>query len=183
MTSRRDDPNAVVTGLTGTVDSVGYRLAKLERHQDHYDHWFGLAASPSGETHWADHLTVTAFQSTAGNDTWGSWLQILGSSDTPHVTGGVYFELDTLVFPDVGTNASKKLHLIQIGYGASGAAALSADAITEVVSLPEKGGRADAVAFDTQRFVVGTKVWFRHWAAGQNGTTLDLLFALHEYEG
>jgi hypothetical protein len=82
---------AAADGLLGVADSVAYRVADVERHLLNWERWMGLAAVPVGETHRADSITDNPdpFQADAGNDDWGAWLQILGSSDTPVIAGNV----------------------------------------------------------------------------------------------
>jgi len=170
-----------VNGLVGVSDSLAYRVHEIERHLHSYEHWFGLAAVPDGETHRADHMTMTPFQMDAGNDTWGTWLQTLGSGDTPHVGTNTRFDLHRLQFSDV--EIDKTLTLIQIGFGASGAAALSSDDITEFLCTPLKDGKQDPCAIQCRAIAAGTKMWARCWVDGQNTSTVDFHFALHEYEG
>lgn len=153
---------------------------KLEQHVDHYDHVLGLAATPDGELHRADHLTMTPFQSDAGDDQFGSWLQIIGSDDTPHVAGKTLFELNRILIVDVEAQADKAVHLIQIGFGASGSAALSSSDVTEIIITPERAGRQDIKTFDSKQQPSGTKVWLRHWIDGVNTGTMDFFIVIDE---
>lgn len=170
-----------VNGLLGTEDSLAYKVEEIERHHHSYDHWFGLASAPSGETHRADHMVMTPFVMDAGNDTWGTWLQILGSSDTPHVGTAAKFDVRHIYISDVETDTKKTL--IQIGYGTSGAAALAADQITELFCTPAKNAKQDPYEIRGLRQDSGTKVWARCWVDGQATSTVDFHFSLHEYEG
>lgn len=170
-----------VDGLLGTEDSLAYKVHEIERHVHSYEHYFGLAAVPNGEIHRADHMIMTPFQMDAGNDTWGSWLQILGSSDTPHVGAAAKFDVNRLYISDVETDTNKTL--IQIGYGSSGAVALAADDITEIFCTPAKNARQDPYHIQGQRQSAGTKCWIRCWVDGQNTSTVDFHFSFHEYEG
>lgn len=180
---RRIDGEAT-KGLEGTEDSLAYRIHEVERHFHSYEHWFGLAAVPDGEVHRADHIgdTTTAFQMDGGNDTWGAWLQILGSSDTPHVAAMPYYDLHRLSFTSV--ERANAVHFLQVGFGASGAAALSDDTITELVFKPQTvQGAETIIEIRTLREDAGTKAWIRQWVVGQNTGTTDFFFGLHEYEG
>lgn len=168
-------------GLDGVEDSLAYRVHEIERHLHNNQYWFGAAAIPDGELHVADRATTTAFQATAGNDTWGSWLQIVGSEDT--VVGDVKFDLNRILVEDVPAPASLKVHLVQIGHGASGAAALSAGDVTEIMFAPERDARSDPYTFQSRRIAVGEKVWLRHWASGQNAPTMDFFYSRHGYQG
>lgn len=176
--------NAAVSGLGGIEDSLGYRIGEVDRHNHNYERWFGLSGSPSGETHRAQRIgtTSTAFQMDAGNNTWGNWLQILGSSDTPAVAGMVKYDLHRLAVTAVErTNA---IHFVQLGYGASGAAALTANTYTEFIFEPTVvQGRVAPVDIISRRQDAGTKAWVRCWVVGQDTGTVDFFIGLHEYDG
>ena len=80
--------------ITETVANPNnYGIFEIERHFHSYERWYEAAASPSGETHIADRIGSGsgAFQIDAGNDDWGLWVQVLGSSDTPADTGKVKY--------------------------------------------------------------------------------------------
>lgn len=176
--------SAATDGLVGTVDSLSYRVHEAERHVHSYEHWFGAAAIPDGEVHVADHVggTTTPFQMDAGNDTWGSWLQILGSSDTPHLAGNVCYDLHRLTI--VAVESANTTHLVQVAFGASPAAALLAVTYTELVFRPQTvQGQEVIVAMQARRVIAGVKAWIRVWAIGQNTSTVSLFLGLHEYEG
>ena len=171
-------------GLDGVADSLAYRAGVLARHHHSYEHWFGLATAPDAELHRADIIgtTTTAFQMDGGNDTWGSWLQILGSGDTPHVAGEVHYDLHKLSF--VAVERANAIHLIQVAFGASGAAALSAHTVTEKVLKPQTvQGSETILTLQIRRQDAGTKAWIRQWVVGQNTGTSDFFLGLHEYEG
>lgn len=161
-------------------ESIYDLTAKIEKHVDHYDHVLGLAASPDGELHRADHETMTPFQADAGNDQFGSWLQIMGSDDTPHTDGKTLFELNRILIVDVEAQADKAIHLIQIGFGESGAAARSSGDVTEIIITPERAGRQDIKTFDSEQQPSGTKVWLRHWIDGINTGTMDFFIVIDE---
>lgn len=171
-------------GLDGNDESTSYRVAEIERHLHHWERWFGAAAVPNGEIHVADSISTskTAFQADAGNDTWGSWLQILGSDDTPATTGRELFDVHRLMVTAV-ENANNA-HLVQIGIGGSGASALAAGTYTDCVFQPQSvQGQQTILDVQTRRQAVGTKAWLRAWVAGQNTSTVDFFVGIHEYEG
>ncbi len=171
-----------VDGLAGVSNSLAYKVHEIERHAHHHNHFFGAAASPSGETHVADHLTMTSFQADAGSSAFGSWLQILGSSDTPHVSGSAFYDLNLLFVETVERTAAN--YLVQIGFGATGAAAISADDVTETMfKVDTAAARSVPVEISTERHAAGTKAWIRIWADGQATGTMDFFISLHEYEG
>ena len=170
-------------GLTGVHNSLAYRVMEIERHLHSYSRWYGLAASPSGETHRADTAGAAAgvFQIDAGSSAWGAWLQILGSSDTPATAGNVYFDLHQLLI----TAAEKSFpYVMQVAFGETAAGALTAGTYTETMFAPASNlVDAGPVELHSRRHAVGTKVWARCICPGQATATLDFYFGMHEYEG
>ena len=182
-TSKIDD--VAVSGLLGTVNSLAYRVHEIERHFHSRDKWFGVAASPSAETHVADRIGggIVAFTLTAGNNDWGSWVQILGSSDTPVVAGNAYMDASEILI--TGTNSTNP-YAIQIACcESSGLAALVAsEQMSEAVYIASTNLFDSGVQpIKTVRIPTGTKVWARTVCVGSNGSTLSFYFGLHEYEG
>ena len=118
------------SGLLGTQNSLSYRVHEIERHFHSGARWFEAASVPAGETHVADRIGSGggAFRIDAGNNTWGTWTQILGSADTPVKAGRVYFDPHLVVVEDTERSAT---YFVQFGRGESGAAALAADTYTE----------------------------------------------------
>jgi len=176
--------NRETDGLSGVHNSLAYRTNEIERHFHSYERWAGAAAIPNAEIHVADNiLTIpAAFQADGGNLTWGAWLQVLGSSDTPVIAGSAYFDPHRFMVTDAEHDDTT--YLFQVAFGASGAAALAAGAYTEGVfhTTGNKVGAAPAF-IQTRRIAAGTKAWVRICAVGQNTGTLDFYFGLHEYEG
>lgn len=182
-TTKIDDE--AVDGLLGTNNSLAYKVHEIEKHFHNHEDWFGLAATPVAETHRADALstgTVAPFQIDAGSDTWGAWVQILGSTDTPHRSGMVKFDMHKLQVSD-----AEKTDIpifIQISAGATGDAGVAALDYTTIAyqTAVTKAGEG-AVSFMQSRLAVGTKVWARCIAIGTDTMTLDFYFGLHEYAG
>lgn len=179
--SKIDD--TATLGLEGTHDSLAYRVAEIERHLHSYERWFEKSSSPSGETHVASPAGTGAgvFQLDAGNNTWGAWLQVLGSSDTPAIAGSVRYDPHKILVTATERNA---LYVVQYGFGASGAAALAAGTYTEIAFFPASNlVDSGPVAVQSRRIATGTKMWVRCICPGQNTGTLDFIIGIHEYEG
>lgn len=176
--------HAAAGGLNATQWSLAYSIGVIGRHLHSYERWFAAAAVPSGETHVADRISdsQTPFQADGGNDTWGAWIQILGSTDLPVAVDRVYFDPHEMLIVDVQRNNT--IHLIQIAFGASGAAALASLDFTELV-MRSSGVSTQSfpVRLQTRRKNVDTKVWARIWSVGQASGTVDFFYGLHEYEG
>jgi hypothetical protein len=174
---------AAADGLSGVAGSLAYEVDEVETHLHSYESVFGVAATPSGETHVADRLVDTTgpFVIDAGNDDWGSWVQVLGSDDTPSRTGMVYYDLNEFDFVAAERDET---YYIQIGFGDSGADALANDDLSEKVVKPQSN-LVDAGNKNIQcvRQAAGTKAWIRCKCPGQNTATLSLYIGLHEYEG
>ena len=183
IADRQKIDSVTTLGLNGTNNSLAYRVHEIERHLHSYERWFETAAVANGEIHVADAAGtgLGVFQIDAGNTVWGAWLQVLGSSDTPAITGSVKFDPHKILVTAAERNV---VYVVQIGFGASGAAALGAGAYTEVVFIPA-GGVVDSgpVAVQSRRITVGTKTWARCICPGQNTATLNFMFGIHEYEG
>jgi len=185
MSHKIDD--LATQGLLGTHNSLAYRVHEIERHFHSYERWFELAATPAAETHRADPAGTGAgiFQIDAGDSsgtpTWGAWLQILGSSDTPVTTGNKYFDFHRI---EVTATERSFLYVVQIGFGATGAAALTAGSYIEVPFFPVSNVvDSGPVDVNARRVAAGTKAWARCICNGQNTATLNFIFGLHEYEG
>ena len=174
-----------VNGLLGVPGSLAYETAEIERHLHSYERGLEKAGTPSGE----DHVCVRigdadgdgVFQVAAGNDDWGTWLLIVGATDTPVDAAKTHFDFDEILVTAVSRN---EIYFIQFGFGASGAAALSAGCVTDKEFMPASNViNSDTVGVHTRRHVVGTKVWVRAMVPGQADGTLDLIPNVHEYEG
>jgi hypothetical protein len=177
-----------VDGLAGVSNSLAYKVHEIEKHFHSCEDWFGVADTPSG-THFADDMTdhtlaapVDPFQIDAGNDVWGAWVQVFGTGDTPNRTDMVKFDLHKIQIVDSET---ANVHtFIQIGSGASGAAALSAGTYTTVAYLtPTAQSSHGAINFMQSRVAVGTAIWARCLAVATNTMTIDFYLGLHEYAG
>ena len=173
--------DAAVGGLAGAHDSLAYIANEIEKHIHNMERWFGAAASPSGEAHVADDDSMTPFVMTSGNDTFGAWLQILGSNDTPNRSRMERIDVHRLLITDVGSN--REITRIQIAAGSSGGSALAAGNYTEIMITPEQNAKQEPVSMIDFRAVVGTKMWARCWVDGQNNSDVDFFIGAHEYRG
>lgn len=176
--------NQAVDGLEGTNNSLAYKVHEVERHLHSYERWMAAAAVPVGETHVADRISdsVTPFQVDGGNNTWGAWVQILGSTDLPVMVGRVKFDPHEILISNI--EKVNTIHFLQIGFGASGAAALASGDYTELVlKSAAVATERQTKRLQTRRKNVDTKVWARVWATGQASGKIDFFYGLHEYEG
>lgn len=175
--------SAATDGLLGISDSISYRVHEIEKHFHGYERWLGKAIAPSGEIHVADKIDVgvLAFQIDAGNNNWGAWVQILGSSDTPVIEGSVKFDLHRI---QVSAAERTSLYFIQIAFGNTGNGGYGAGNYSSLVFSPQSvQGKPAPVEIMMIRLATGTKGWARCLCPGQNTATLDFFIGLHEYEG
>jgi len=184
ISSLRRILNSMFTEIYNDMATILEEVTEIKKHHHNVEDWFGLAAVPAGETHRADDLTdgqVNPFQVDAGNVIWGAWVQILGSSDTPNRTGKTKFDLHRVQFVDSG--ATNIHSFLQVGWGATGAAALTADQYSTVAYLTPTNQAAESPSeIIMPRIDSGTKVWARCLAVGENTMTLDFYFGFHEYD-
>jgi len=183
-----DDPkidNEATSGLAGVKNSLAYRVHEIEAHFHSFEDWFGLANVPNEELHRASDVslgTCQPFRIDAGNNDWGAWVQILGSNDTPNRAGKVYFDLHKIEI--VGSENTNTKVFIQIAFGATAAAGLTALNYTTIPYLSPTNQAADRpISINMRRADAGAKVWDRTMAIGVNTNYLDFYIGLHEYIG
>lgn len=136
------------------------------------------------ESHVADRMdgVIVAFQLVAGNNVFGSWVQVLGSEDTPITSGKAKYDFHRLMI--TSTNSTRPF-IIQIVFGESAdiAAKLLAEDFDEFPYISATNNNDSGVSelFD-ERHNVGEKAWMRCADVGGNGTTIDLYLGIHEYD-
>lgn len=137
------------------------------------------------ENHVADRMdgVIAAFTLTSGNNDFGSWLQVLGSDDTPITAGSANFDLHRIIVTDT---TSTDVFIIQIVTGES--AGIATKLITEdfnefpYIAATNNNDSGISEIID-KRSDVGEKVWMRCANVGGNATTLEFYLGIHEYEG
>lgn len=175
-------------GFDGGYDVFNEKSAKsiyeLERHFHGYEKWFGAAAAPSGETHVADRITLLPdpFRIDAGNDTWGSWTQLLGSDDTPVKIDHDKYDFHKILIVAHENNAQDHFFQIVSGESEDIPAKLAVEDFTEF-GIITGGGLATAspILFQDRRASAGEKQWIRSWADTKNTSWTDIYFGIHEY--
>lgn len=165
-------------GLSGVNNSLAYRIGEVERHFHSYERWYGVAAAPSG-THKADQIAkdIAAFELDAGDDAYGSWVQLLGSADT-----SLKYDLHELYFTYAETAAT--VHFVQLAFGDTGDGAVAAGTYTEIIYRSGAAVNREApVVIQTRRQAAGTLAWARVLAYDVNTSKVQLYFGMHYYEG
>lgn len=166
----------------GNNSSVKSVVDIIQRHNHSSERWLFAAITPVGEIHVADDFSdnSVSFQANGGNDTWGDWVQIIGSTDTPFSVGNIFFDFHKILLTAFQRNDT--IYKFQIAHGTSGAAALAAGNYTEFPIITQTGiTNIDPIRIQSERISVGTKVWLRAWAVGQVSGTIDFYAGLHEY--
>ena len=176
--------NVTADGLAGTPGSLSYEIEEVDRHIHNWERWMAAAAVPNAEIHVADPIAdnPVPFMLDAGNDAFGVWVQIFGSADTPIVSGMVNYDMHRLEI--VAWENNSQLHIVQIAFGESGAAALAAGAYTEFPFQTGQGtAKVSPIDILSRRQAVGTKCWARTFAPTLNTSTISFYAGVHEYEG
>jgi hypothetical protein len=174
-------------GLSGTSNSLAYRVHEIEKHFHSREIWFGEHSLRDAEVDCGERDTMTPFQTDAGNDTWSvTPLCIIGTGDVPISTAYVKLDLHHVVVVDVEATADLDLHKVQLIWGSGTVAnAISADQISDIPPfIPERGAAFSVMDVMMPRITIGTdKVWVRHWVDGTNTATMDFFVGFHEYVG
>lgn len=159
------------------VNSIYDEVVEIETHFHSYERWRGAIAVPTA-TRFADE-TETAFQVDSGNTVFGSWVQILGTDDTPIGSGKTYFDFHLVLIVD---NEQATTYRLQFAFGADGDTAVAAGDYTEVLIKFAVGTtQPTPVQVQGERHAAGTEVWARCRCASNTGT-LDFLIGMHEYD-
>lgn len=178
-----------VGGLAGAVDgSLAHAAIKVERHVHGYPHFFGVAATPTG-AHKADLVedltgvgvfgAATAFTLDAGNEVFGTWVQLLGSGDTPVWGPNTHYDMHWVHIRDA---ERAELYILQFAFGAVAADAVTAKAYSVALVQPDATNRISVAApMNSEPIAAGTLAWARAFCPGQNTATINILPGLHEY--
>lgn len=175
---------AVVDGLTGTENSLAYKVHAVENHHHSRERWWGALAGPT-ETNAIEANVTRPFAATSGNDTWGAAIPILGTADDPTDGIGIQFDLHRLFITDLDNETDAwRLRIIQ-GTGTS-AAAISAGQWTEVMlqsnAVPGNRAGGTPVEIQTNRQDVGIRCWAQVWNDSV-GEVLSFFYGVHGYVG
>ena len=187
-------PAAVVTaiqtttdpGLLSTSNSIGYRVAEIERHFHSRERWFGKKAVQTA-TDWADN-TLAPFRAISGLNAYGTeagdTAQVIGTADTPVMAGGIRYDAHKLF---VTGASSSTVYKIRLTYGSGTyAAAVAADQFSTVmVQLDAAASQVAHAPVEIQMprgTCAATQVWVDVWNASDNAT-MDFFVGWHEYEG
>ena len=171
-----------------TVNSIAHRITRIQSWLHGRDRWMGVAAVPDGEIHAADSVSAGAlpfiFTSGAVNSTYGPWVLVSGSSDTPRPNmAWLYFMVGNWLCTD--TN-STEMWLFQAAVGPDTA---TRDYLISIGSYSEVAFKTGSTTNDAVQYYVrtpllpvGIKVWMRALTVGAAGRTFNGYYAIHGYE-
>lgn len=168
----------IIDGKTDTFREI----QEVERHVHNRERWSGLAAAPSGIVNGGDFDVMAPYVPDAGNDDWGAWVLLLGTADTPVLTGMTKFDPHQLFITAAERNTA--IHRIQVAWHATSATiALAAGDYTELMFKPEGATfTSTPIPLKSKRCNTGQTIWVRIWADGGNTGTLNMFLGVHEYE-
>ena len=167
------------------IADVSAEVTEIEHHIHNRERWFGKTGSQTA-TDWGTLASLTAYTAISGSGTWGAdendEAQLLGTADTPAITGMAKFDLHRLFM--VAFSAAT-VYYIRIVWGTG----TMADAITAgqysdvpVATNVTPANKATGSPIDIimPRIAAGTKVWAQCMNATDNAT-VTFLIGLHEY--
>ena len=179
--------------LVALARKILEEATEIETHIHSGGRWFGAAATPAGETHIADRVGAGAAGAEAGplivdagNDDWGAWTQILGSTDTPTDGGAeVAFDLHEIHITAYEDTAQRYMYQIASQEDAPADDPGAGDVYTEDEFI-SGGVGANAATFSVpiqnMRVAAGTKLWMRLRAPNADTSTISFYFGIHEYD-
>lgn len=180
---------AATSGLSGTSNSLSYRVHEIERHFHGRERWFGKLAVQTA-TDWADNNITTPYRCISGNNAYGTDANdealVIGTADTPAITGvgNVRFDVHRMLIVDSSSTSIWKLQVIY-GTGTMADAITAGQYSTIMVKVDAAAGQTPNVPCEIMMprgTCASTQVWVRGWNASNNAT-LDFYIGWHEYEG
>jgi hypothetical protein len=185
--------NQTTVGLTGTLNSLPYRVTEIERHIHGRERWYGKLAVQTA-TDWASDVINNPFVAKSGNNAYGTDANdealVFGTADTPMMTDLVTglpnakFDLHQLLITDCTVTTPAKIRLVY-GTGTIAAAIAAGQFSTMMVRIDAAVGSNPAVPLDLMmpRGTCGsTQVWIQFWSI-TNDATISFYVGMHEYEG
>ena len=173
-----DEIKVVVDDTNTVVDEINERFHTSER-------WMGLHSTPVGEVTISRRLTgsdINPFVLAASGfvHQFGSWVQVLGSGDTPTFAGKTEFDIPRVLV--AGSSLANDLYTIQIAVGESAdlTAKLANNEYEEFIyQAPATANASGICDIGHKKYNSGTKVWMR--TNGVATSTISLYYALREY--
>jgi len=170
--------------MIGNGSKIAQEVFEIEKHLHNYEKWFGAAGVPSGEAHIADRvgLNASTFQLVSGNNAFGSWVQILGSDDTPVGSGKTKYDAHRIIVINSNSTLPFGIQIIS-GESSNIVTKLAAEEVTEFIYVAATNNNdAGIQAVIDRRSNAQEKLWARCICIGGNGPLLNFYFGIHEYD-
>jgi len=179
-------------GLSGTVNSLSYRVHEIEKHFHNSERWYGKSSDQSGVNPWALSVSTSgmpgSYRAISGTNTYGADANdealVWGLNDVLSVGGVVQTKLD---FHQIFVTASSvtTIWYVRIIYGSGTMAdAITAGQFTDfpVIADAAQNGSIDIIIpVMMPRITIGThQIWVQAKNA-TNNATLDFLVGVHGY--
>lgn len=172
------------SGIGGSLDARILRIVdEIKRHHHNLEKWFGIAVDSDGGLSVGARMdgAILPFRLTAGASDFGSWVQILGSNNTPVQADMTLFDLHRAMITSTDSTVQFIVQLIK-GESADIAAKLSAEDFTEFPYVSGSNNNDSGITEIIDcRCAVGEKLWARCACVGLTGKVLDFYFGIHEY--
>lgn len=152
----------------------------VEQHLHNRERWFGKSVNQSGNN-WGTKASLTPFRAISGSGAFGSdtndAAKVLGTEDTPAITGMVLFDLHQIMV-EGASNATEFITRVIFGTGTMAEAEAAGQYSDEMLTEARKGEPLDHIM---PRLLCGMdKVWVRVKNASNNAW-IDFHVGLHEY--
>ena len=113
---RKDDVSG--GSIVALIKAIAALSCEIDEHFKSSASWFEKAVTPNGELHVADRIGTIGglgpFIIDGGDETWGDWVQILGSDDIPARVENAKFHFHEL---QMTGNEKAGDYFFQIGFG------------------------------------------------------------------
>ena len=162
-----------------TLTTILTEVVEVEKHLHSNECWFGDAVSPIAGVHEADEDSLIPFVIDSGNNTWGTAVCIIGTSDTPCSAGKTKFDIHEILI--TATERTNEPYIIRWSWGNTEAEAISAGNYSKVAIYPTTTARSAPITIQSRRITAGTKVWMNCKCANNTGT-INFLIGFHEYD-
>ena len=176
--------NAAVSGLSGTADSLAYKVHEIEKHLHNKEIWLGVSGAASETDACADNMTPFALTA-AASPNYGTAIPIIGTSNLTFFSGSgnTKFDIHRVL---IVSAVDAKTYKFRIVYNTTPSQtfndALSAGQYSEFmlyVNAATGSSPTEMRNIMMPRTTFGNKVWLQCMSDGANA--VSLFIAIHEY--
>lgn len=166
--------NASVLGLSGTHDSLAYKVHEIEKHLHAIERWYGK--NPTTGFLLAESLT--SFQTTAGLlEAWGTELQISQGTEVEGGDSNKKVDFHRVFFTSASSTDST--FFLELRYGET---TFASSSLLTQVAYRRGSTTTEVVPVNSVsiRIPCNQKIWAR-CKSQDGGETLDFILGLHTY--